>query len=86
MGNFDIAHGHIVVSSSGLASILKQLGNSVDRNTRDAADRTHGRTLNKHVEDGDAGFDVELIYAFRVPQQLLIIRHFYLFEIEQMHQ
>ena len=37
----------------------------IDGDTRDAADRTHGTNLNKHVEDGDARLDGQLFHARR---------------------
>jgi hypothetical protein len=56
---------HVLVMEAGTSRprIDQQLGNGVDRDPRDPADRPHGRPLAEQVEDLDAGLKGQLVHA-----------------------
>ncbi|MFV0408402.1 MAG: hypothetical protein ACK5LJ_01485, partial [Paracoccus sp. (in: a-proteobacteria)] len=51
---------------SMLSVVQSQLGSGVDGNTNGAADRTHGHSLNQHVEDHDALMEGQFVHATNV--------------------
>jgi hypothetical protein len=75
LGRFHVPHGLVVVGGASLACVHHELGDRVDGDARDAADRAHGRPLHQHGEDLDAGFEGEFVHASTMWTFLLVVKH-----------
>jgi hypothetical protein len=73
-------HLFIMEGVADVASINQKLRNRVDRNPRDPADRSHGRSFNQHGEDLDASGDGQLVHASDIRRLNQNIKQFYQFE------
>lgn len=61
----DSANVLVMELGAGVARINKGLGDGIDRNINDPTDRSHRRTLAKHLKDLDPLFEGQLVHATR---------------------